>query len=76
MTPGEPTTIQFDVHNGRDRKIVVEIDLDGDVDFKNQSRPLTGSVLAHVILLNLFNFFIYFAEIDLFFFFFFLLWIK
>jgi len=46
MQPGEPTLIQFDVTNSRAKKIIVEIDIiGGEVDFKTQSRPLTGSVL-------------------------------
>ena len=46
MTPGTPTIIQFDVINGREKRVRVEIDLtgDGEVDFKGQSRPLIGSV--------------------------------
>jgi len=47
MQPGDPSLIQFDVTNGRPKKIQVEIDIigDGEVDFKTQSRPLTGAVL-------------------------------
>jgi len=45
MQPGEPTLIQFDITNTRSKKILVEIDVIGDVDFKTQSRPLTGAVL-------------------------------
>jgi len=47
MSSGDPTLIQFDIINGRAKKIHVEIDIigDGDVDFKTQSRPLTGYVV-------------------------------
>jgi len=47
MSPGDPTLIQFDIINGRSKKIHVEIDVigEGEIDFKTQARPLTGTVL-------------------------------
>lgn len=49
MTPGDPTLIEFEIVNNRPKKISVSVDLDGDgfVNFRNQSRPLTGDVHAN-----------------------------
>ena len=71
MTPGTPTIIQFDVINGREKRVRVEIDLtgDGEVDFKGQSRPLIGSVGPGVRFPSFFFFF--FCLIFWFFWFFF-----
>jgi len=49
MTPGDPTLIEFEVYNSRDKKIAVSIDLEGDgfMNFRNQSRPVTGEIFAN-----------------------------
>ncbi len=52
MTPGDPTLIEFEVVNSRDKKIAVSIDLEGDgfINFRTQSRPLVGEVFAKVFV--------------------------
>lgn len=52
LTSGNPSTIEFEVVNGRENKIEVSIDLEGDgtIDFKSQPRPLTAVVFGHVRL--------------------------
>jgi len=49
VTSGDPTTIQFDVENTRDKKIRIEIDLTGDgyIDFGSNPRPLVTVCKAH-----------------------------
>jgi hypothetical protein len=46
MTPGDPTVIEFEVYNSREKKIAVSIDLEGDgyIGFRGQARPLVGDV--------------------------------